>query len=87
MAEGKGGAKGKGDLLTKEEIGKLQVDLRKVLANKSVEVRARQRAADSAEVYVGGEFLALVSKDLDDGETCYQLNMSILDYDLDGDES
>lgn len=84
MAEGKGG--GKGNLLSKEEIGKLQVYLRKVLANKSVEVRARQRAADSAEVYVGGEFLALVSKDLDDGETCYQLNMTILDYDLD-DES
>lgn len=84
MAEGRGG--GKGNLLTKDEIGKLQVYLRKVLANKSVEVRARQRAADSAEVYVGGEFLALVSKDLDEGETCYQLNMTILDYDLD-DES
>lgn len=84
MAEGKGG--GKGNVLAKDEIAKLQVYLRKVLANKSVEVRARQRAADSAEVYVGGEFLALVSKDLEDGETCYQLNMTILDYDLD-DES
>ncbi len=85
MAEGKGGAKG--NLLTKEEIGKLQVYLRKVLANKSVEVRARQRAGDAAEIYVGGEFLALVAKDLEDGETCYQLSMTILDYDLDSDES
>ena len=84
MAEGKGG--GKGSVLAKDEIAKWQLYLRKVLANKSVEVRARQRAADSAEVYVGGEFLALVSKDLEDGETCYQLNMTILDYDLD-DES
>jgi hypothetical protein len=85
VAEGRGSG-GKGSLLTKEEVAKLQVYLRKVLANKSVEVRARQRAGDAAEVYVGGEFVALVSKSLDDGETSYELSMSILDYDLE-DES
>lgn len=83
MAEGRGAPKG--NALTKVEIGKLQAYLRKVLANKTVEVRARERAVDAAEVYVGGEFLALVAKDLDDGETCYQLNMTILDYDLEDD--
>ncbi len=80
MAGTKGAAKG--DALTKDELGKLQVYLRKVLTNKSVEVRARERAVDAAEVYVGGEFLAVVSKDIEDGETCYQLSMTILDYDL-----
>jgi len=75
----------KGNMLTKDEIAKLQTYLRKVLVNKTVEVRARERAGDAAEVYVGGEFLALVAKDLDDGETCYQLNMTILDYDLEDD--
>ena len=45
-------------------------------------MRARERAGDAAEVYVGGEFVALVSKDIEDGETSYQLTMSILDYDL-----
>jgi serine O-acetyltransferase len=84
MAVGRGGARG--NALTKEEIGKLQTYLRKVLANKSVEVRARERAVDAAEVYIAGEFVALVSKDLEDGETCYQLNMTILDYDLEGDD-
>ena len=74
----------KGSVLTKEEIAKLQVYLRKALANKTVEVRARERAGDAAEVYVGGEFLALVAKDIEDGEMCYQLNMTILDYDLEG---
>ena len=83
MAVDRGAAKG--NALTKDEIAKLQTYLRKVLANKTVEVRARERAGDAAEVYVGGEFLALVAKDLDDGETCYQLNMTILDYDLEGD--
>ena len=83
MAVDRGAAKG--NALTKEEIAKLQAYLRKVLANKTVEVRARERAGDAAEVYVGGEFLALVAKDLDDGETCFQLNMTILDYDLEDD--
>ena len=83
MAEGKGSPKGAA--LTKDELGKLQTYLRKTLANRSVEVRARQRAVDAAEVYVGGEFLAVVSKDIEDGETCYQLSMTILDYDLEED--
>jgi hypothetical protein len=61
--------------------------LRKVLANKTVEVRARQRAVDAAEVYVGGEFVAVVSKDIEDGDTCYQLSMSILEFDLEEDAS
>jgi len=83
MAGAKGAAKS--DALTKDELGKLQVYLRKVLANKSVEVRARQRAADAAEVYVGDEFLAVVSKDVEDGETCFQLSMTILELDLEDD--
>jgi hypothetical protein len=84
MAAGPKGAS-KSNALTKPELDKLQVYLRKVLSNKSVEVRARQRAVDAAEVYVGGEFLAVVSKDIDEGETCYQLSMSILDIDLEED--
>ncbi len=81
MAAGPKGAS-KASELTKPELDKLQVYLRKVLSNKSVEVRARQRAVDAAEVYVGGEFLAVVSKDIEEGETSYQLSMSILDIDL-----
>ena len=81
MAAGPKGAS-KSNALTKPELDKLQVYLRKVLANKTVEVRARQRAVDAAEVYVGGEFLAVVSKDIEDGDTCYQLSMSILEFDL-----
>ena len=81
MAAGPKGAS-KANALTKPELDKLQAYLRKVLSNKSIEVRARQRAVDAAEVYVGGEFLAVVSKDLEDGETCYQLSMTILDIDL-----
>lgn len=86
MAAGPRGAS-KAQALTKPELDKLQVYLRKVLANKTVEVRARQRAVDAAEVYVGGEFVAVVSKDIEDGDTCYQLSMSILEFDLEEDAS
>lgn len=56
--------------------------MRKVFGARSIEVRGRQKAADAAEVYVGGEFLGVVSKDTEDGETCFQFNMTILDVDL-----
>jgi hypothetical protein len=85
MAAGPKGGASKSNALAKPELDKLQVYLRKVLANKTVEVRARQRAADAAELYVGGEFVGVVSKDLEDGETSYQVSMTILDYDLEED--
>ena len=81
MAEGRGAPKG--GALAKEELDKLQGYLRKVFANKTVEVRARQRAVDAAEFYVGGEFLGIVSKEMEEGEVSYQLTLSILELDLD----
>lgn len=81
MAAGPKGAS-KSNALVKPELDKLQGYLRKMLANQTVEVRARQRAADAAELYVGGEFVGVVSKDIEDGETSYQVSMTILDYDL-----
>jgi hypothetical protein len=84
MAAGPKGAS-KSNALTKPELDKLQVYLRKMLANKTVEVRARQRAVDAAELYVGGEFVGVVSKDIDEGETSYQVSMTVLDYDLEED--
>lgn len=81
MAAGPKGAS-KSNALAKPELDKLQGYLRKMFANTTVEVRARQRAADAAELYVGGEFVGVVSKDIEDGETSYQVSMTILDYDL-----
>jgi hypothetical protein len=69
--------------LGKEEVVKLQRYLRKTLGTEALEVRPRQKAADAAEIYLRDEFLGVVSKDIEDGETCYQINMTILDVDLD----
>ena len=69
--------------LSKEEIVRLQKYLRKVFGTEALQVRTRERANDSAEIYLRNEFLGVVSKDTEDGDVCYQVNMTILDVDLD----
>lgn len=68
--------------VTPQEAKSVETYLRKLFVNKSIEVRGRQKAADAAEVYVGGEFVGVLSKDTEDGEVCYQVSMTILDIDL-----
>jgi len=50
----------------------------------ALEVKQRPRKEDSAEVYVGDEFIGVLFRDDDEGETAYQFQMAILDYDLGG---
>lgn len=68
--------------VSQAELKSVEAYMRKVFGSRSLEVRGRQKAADAAEVYVGGEFLGVVSKDTEDGEVCYQFTMTILDVDL-----
>ncbi|MCU0830330.1 MAG: DUF3126 family protein [Rhizobiaceae bacterium] len=69
--------------MQKTEIEKLTRYFRRVFGNPAIAVRARPKLADSAELYVGEEFLGIISKIEDEGETSYDLSMSILDIDLD----
>jgi hypothetical protein len=73
---------GMGDVLEKIEIEKLNRHLRRVFGNPSISVKPRLKLKDSAELYVGEEFLGVISKIEDEGETSYDLSMSILDIDL-----
>ena len=61
---------------------RVQAYLRKVFANKTVSVRARPKIKDSAEVYVGEEFIGTLTRDEEEGELCYQFQMAILELDL-----
>ena len=72
----------KAPALTPVEAKSVEGYLRKLFNNRSIEVRGRQKAADAAEVYVGEEFVGVLSKDTEDGEICYQVSMTILDIDL-----
>lgn len=63
-----------------DEIRKLEAYFQRTFQNPQLQVKARPRKDDSAEVYVGDEFLGLVFKDEDDGD--YNFSMAILDIDL-----
>ena len=61
---------------------RVQNYLRKLFGAKTLSVRARPKITDSAEVYVGEDFIGTLSVDNEDGELCYQFQMAILDVDL-----
>ena len=68
--------------VTSDEILKLERYLKKVFRLPELQVRQRPRKEDSAEVYIGEEFIGVLFRDDDEGEIAYQFQMAILDYDL-----
>ncbi len=65
------------------EINKLENYLRRVFSNKDITIEARENKDDSAEVNLDGEFLGVLFKDVEDGETSYDFHMTVLEIDLD----
>ena len=69
--------------MTRDEILKLEHYLKKVFRLPDLQVRQRPQKDDSAEVYIGEEFIGVLFRDDDDeDETAYQFQMAILDFDL-----
>jgi hypothetical protein len=69
--------------VNKEEIARVESYLRKTFGTKTLTVRARPKKDDSAEVYIGDDFVAVLFREDEDGEVSYQFQMAILDVDLD----
>lgn len=70
--------------VNKEELAKIQAYLRKTFGNPKLEVRARAKKMDSAEVYLGEDFIAVLFREDEEGEVSYQFQMAILEMDLEG---
>ncbi len=68
--------------MTREEIVRVETYLRKTFRLDTIEVRQRPNKDDSAEVYIGDEFIGVLFRDDDDGDLSYQFQMAILDFDL-----
>jgi hypothetical protein len=68
--------------VSKEEVARLQAYLRKKFGTRNLEVRARAKKDDSAEVFIGDEFIAVLFREEEEGEVSYQFQMAILDVDL-----
>nr|WP_246329525.1 DUF3126 family protein [Chthonobacter rhizosphaerae] len=64
---------------------KIEIYLKRVLQSPNISVRARPRKTDSAEVYVGEEFVGVLFKDDEDADDLsYNFQMAILAMDLEG---
>lgn len=70
--------------MDRTEILKLERYLRTTFRLDTIEVRQRPHKDDSAEVYIGDEFVGVLFRDDEDDELSYSFQMAILDYDLQG---
>jgi hypothetical protein len=68
--------------VTKDELTRLQSYLKKTFGTANLTVRARSKKDDSAEVYIGDDFIAVLFREEEDGEVSYQFQMAILELDL-----
>jgi len=68
--------------ISPEEASKIQAYLQKVFGNPNIALRIRERATDSVEVLLKGEFIGTIYKDEEDGDTSYDFNMAILSIDI-----
>jgi hypothetical protein len=66
-----------------DELKKLQSYFRKLFSNEGISVRARPQKSDSAEVYIGDEFIGVLYRDDEDDDLSYNFSMAILEFDLD----
>jgi DUF917 family protein len=73
---------GKEFLVNDMEIAKIERYLRGKFRNTGITIEGRKNKDDSAEVSLDGEFVGVLFKDEDEGETSYDLHMTILDIDL-----
>ena len=65
-----------------QEVRKLDAYLKRVFGNQKLRVVPRPKKDDSAEVYIGEEFIGVIFLDDEDGDKSYNFSMAILDTDL-----
>jgi hypothetical protein len=65
-----------------QEVRKLDAYLKKLFGNARIRVVPRPKKEDSAEVYVGDEFIGVLFVDDEDSERSYNFQMAILGADL-----
>jgi hypothetical protein len=66
-----------------QEIRKLEAYIKRLFSNPKLRVVPRPKKDDSAEVYLGDEFIGVLFVDDEDDERSYNFSMAILATDLD----
>lgn len=70
-----------------EEVSRLQQYLQEKFKNTGFALKIRDKARDSVEVLLDGEFIGVLYKDDEDGDISFDFNMAILEIDLPGETS
>jgi hypothetical protein len=65
-----------------QEVRKLDAYLKRLFNNPRIRVVPRPKKEDSAEVYIGEEFIGVMFVDDEDDERSYNFQMAILGTDL-----
>ena len=65
-----------------QEVRKLDAYLKKLFGNARIRVVPRPKKEDSAEIYIGEEFIGVLFVDDEDDERSYNFQMAILATDL-----
>jgi hypothetical protein len=65
-----------------QEVRKLDAYLKRVFGNQKLRVVPRPKKDDSAEVYIGEEFIGVLFVDDEDEDRSFQFQMAILEEDL-----
>ena len=64
-----------------KDAKRIEAHLRRTFANSAVALKARPKQKDSAEVYIGEEFIGVVYQD-EDEDGSFMFEMAILSEDL-----
>ncbi len=70
-----------------QEVRKLDSYLKRLFGNAKIRVVPRPKKDDSAEVYIGEEFVGVLFVDDEDDDRSYQLQIAILETDLEDAEA
>jgi hypothetical protein len=65
-----------------QEIRKIDAYLKRLFNNPKIRVVPRPKKEDSAEVYIGEEFIGVLFVDDEDDDRSYNFQMAILETDL-----
>ena len=66
-----------------KDAKRIETHLRRTFANKTIILKARPKQKDSAEVFIGEEFIGVVYQD-EDEDGSFMFEMAILGEDLEG---
>jgi hypothetical protein len=75
-------SQGRGAVMDVQEVRKLEAYMKRLFGNAKLRVVPRPKKDDSAEVYIGEEYIGVLFVDDEDGERSYNFNMAILGIDL-----